>query len=1062
MVDLYINNKKVDCTEDVSIDMTYQQTDYTNPTAIKNPYSATIAIPRTSNNDLLFDCIYRTDRRQTVNTFNPSKRVPFVILNNGELIESGYMQLISVTKDSYNITLYGTLGDFFYNLTKKDDGTNMTLADLKYTDDDDTYFTFNINKTWVYDSFNGSETGLHSFLKFIPTYNGLYEDFDNSACLVNTSGTAFPTSNGEYTTYNGYGLAKLNNEYTEWEMRDLRSYKQRPAIRFKTLFQTILNNSGYETELDSNWFNEKNPYWEKTFVALPLLDSSYSVDSTDDTLTPDMYSVIFTKAIPEGYGYLKDPVDISGYTTSTSYDVTVVADYSITWNGTPTWGGRTALGYFNPKGPTNYTINGTGSMISTQLLAYDENDNIVGTSNEIVLTSYYQETTSGTRQPFTVNDLNDYTQLYPAGRVYRIGSFTADGKFDGGEVTYTIKELQNISGRQLKLRLYARSFSNVTDGVNTRLVLYDTTSGDKPTKDLPQSYGVIVGKPAVNINVSEQHSIATNTTITKDLLLTTNKTPCEYLLSYCKLFGLYFDLDRANNKIKICSRNSFYENKLNDYTQDESKDSTVSIPIFSSDNYIMRLETPETKFSNKYNKRYDIDYGQQRIKTGFEFSSDITELLSDNIFNQVVPATDSSKYYRDFYTSGGLQKQPCFLVDNAEWTLYKTVTDSSTQTLYGSEYIKNVTDWSYVPGADDVYKMCCTDEDNNSVDCAPFLVFYDGMKSCKDYYITDDLPEMYVLNKERCFLYTNTVLNAAGERIAYKMNTIPMYNSYLTTSGFVTDSLDIGWPKEWYIQNLEYPDNVCIYPRFNKAYYNDLFDVNTRKIVSWGYINNLDFHKFYNKENTTFVLNKANDYSKSCVTPQQFEFIKVNVISNYTNGQIDYSLYLTLTGSNSVSYNAGSWTGKVSATDPWTAEYTNCSGPESGVPGDNQNLKITFDDNDSWGNRYLYVKVFINQYNLKQVLEITHLPKLSNTRPTYIDFTSGYASNWNKYYFIIRADDGTSSLYYLPENKSAGKGSRISGPRNLAYTVEQYDINTDELISSVDVASGTSFVFLTF
>lgn len=57
-------------------------------------------------------------------------------------------------------------------------------------------------------------------MTFIPAYNGLYENFDNETCLINTNeNSIFPTSKTDsgvtYTPYNGYGLAKLNRAYTE-------------------------------------------------------------------------------------------------------------------------------------------------------------------------------------------------------------------------------------------------------------------------------------------------------------------------------------------------------------------------------------------------------------------------------------------------------------------------------------------------------------------------------------------------------------------------------------------------------------------------------------------------------------------------------------------------------------------------------------------------------------------------------------------------------------------------------------------------------------------------------
>lgn len=289
-IKLFIANKEVDCSEGISLPMTYTVEDFQNPTIVKNSFSKTISIPGTKNNNKIFGEIYKLDRFLHIKEgnfsgvyFDPSKRVDFGIYNNGYLIESGYMQLNSISIKqaviTYNITLYGGLGDFFYGLKYKEDDTIRTLADLQYfvTDEDgntlpaDTEMNFYINKDFVNTCFDWTKVNegsqIYDYLTFIPAYNGLYENFDNETCLINTIGdTLFPISKTDsgvtYTPYNGYGLAKLNRAYTEWEMRDLRSYMQRPALKLSKLIETICRkeNSGYDVIMDQDFFNYSNPY----------------------------------------------------------------------------------------------------------------------------------------------------------------------------------------------------------------------------------------------------------------------------------------------------------------------------------------------------------------------------------------------------------------------------------------------------------------------------------------------------------------------------------------------------------------------------------------------------------------------------------------------------------------------------------------------------------------------------------------------------------------------------------------------------------------------------------
>ena len=303
-IKLYIGDVKVDLPEDLPLPITYTVEDLTNPTIVKNSFSKTIALPGTKVNNKVFGEIYKLDRMQHYQkitggtafyqiNFDPSKRTPFAIYRNSDIIESGYMQLTDISVQNgvycYNITLYGGLGDFFYNLKYKENGEIRQLKDLVYGIEkdgkklnSDEEFNFRINKELVAESFQRGLTDgneLLDYLAFLPSNSGQYNDFDSSHCLINTVGQnifadSISYDGKQYNAVNGFVKGTLSNTYTEFEMKDLRSYFQRPALRFKKLFKAICDNSGYSVQLDGSFFNEKNPYWEKSFVALPLLTSN--------------------------------------------------------------------------------------------------------------------------------------------------------------------------------------------------------------------------------------------------------------------------------------------------------------------------------------------------------------------------------------------------------------------------------------------------------------------------------------------------------------------------------------------------------------------------------------------------------------------------------------------------------------------------------------------------------------------------------------------------------------------------------------------------------------------
>ena len=324
----------------------------------------------------------------------------------------------------------------------------------------------------------------------------------------------------------------------------------------------------------------------------------------------------------------------------------------------------------------------------------------------------------------------------------------------------------------------------------------------------------------------------------------------------------------------------------------------------------MSLETPETYFAKKYNTEYDLTYGQQRMNTGYNFTSETTELYSDNVFENVISATDSDKYFRNFYNSRGGQA-PAFLNDNITYTLYNG--DESFETdIYGYNTISTskTQDWSVTPGADLFAKPCffSLDGDEKSLEeITNALVLYNGHKDLIDYkgnavpfWITDDLSEMAALNdKTACFLWT-TSETFNGKQIAIKKTSLPQYISYIIDkNNNVTESLDFGLPREMYVDRVNYSDDTTLYANYWKAFYDDQFDVNTKKVTCYVKLDRANqdmMRKFYFFDNSIWVLNKIDSYDVTSYGTTRCEFIKVQDINNYLRGVKDYSSRFELTG----------------------------------------------------------------------------------------------------------------------------------------------------------------------
>ena len=140
--ELYINGNKVELDNaGVAILFNRQRTDYTNPTIVRNSFTKTIKLPGTKVNNSIFNEIWKLDRVQWSNAFNASKRTPFILMNNGSLVEQGYVKLNNIVWNgqfyTYEVTLYGELGNLLYGLSynidsETDEVSPLTLADLDF------------------------------------------------------------------------------------------------------------------------------------------------------------------------------------------------------------------------------------------------------------------------------------------------------------------------------------------------------------------------------------------------------------------------------------------------------------------------------------------------------------------------------------------------------------------------------------------------------------------------------------------------------------------------------------------------------------------------------------------------------------------------------------------------------------------------------------------------------------------------------------------------------------------------------------------------------------------
>lgn len=932
MLSLYISDQKIDLPEKFSILFSHTLEDRTNPTVVKNSFSKTIELPGTDNNNKVFGTFFRNDRWQMYGErdwgacFDPSKRVPFTIYENGDLIQNGYCKLDKVKRTNeqvlYYVSLYGGLGEFFYNLTYTSDGVEKKLSDLDFGMD----LGFKINKDTIqsaWDALDSSNDSKWQIINFAPAYNGIPEDFDSQKVLINTAGsslfTTTATDEGKtYTTRNGYMVGELDKSYDEWQIRDLRSYLQRPVIRVKSLLQACFDpknnsgdtNSGYTVDLDSDFFNPDNPYYEDAWISLPLLNNT---DKDEEiTVNPSRTSFVATTTTSGVTGTtalrieggdvvsdLQNTVDLSSYPFSY---VNVSAKVGLSVNALPN---RTD-GLMSKKETWEewlvfWKTRVAYGAVFAQLLAYDaDTNNLLGGSDILAFLPNNYVNYEVNAQDFIGNGAGKYTPLFNANYIEVRGGFSFQNDFKfrqsaNGSLNWNISIEKCPKANRMKFVLrFNKAWCAKGDGLSKSG--WDSMSTGITQWDAVYNRSINCNSTGYgSLSLTLPGSLSSDALISQEKLLSTEYTPADYLLAYSKMFGLYWFKDRYENKIYCRTRNNFFYPVVEDINDliDRSQAIETTPFIFDHKWYSMTQETPESYFGDKYQKDWGRVYGDQRINTNYNFDSECEEMFEGIPYQNAILARASSSYFADYQNKQGLFV-PAFFLDGWKGKLFNGTDE------YEMDYSPNLVDWSRmspwyaVPSFDFLPKVCYYQMDNNErkpVDINNVLLFYNGKATLPEHFwITDDNGYMVSLNDEVCWLYTERSTDEEGNIIALRADSIPSFSRYKTAGGTILRSFDFGDPKELYVDNITLGANSSIYNRYWKDYLSDQFNVNARVVtcyVLWDREVNEELQRrFWYFDNSIWVLNRIIDYDLNGYKPVKCEFIKIIDTGNYTKSQI--------------------------------------------------------------------------------------------------------------------------------------------------------------------------------
>ena len=695
-IELYIDGKPADLDATGLVLLNYAFTDLEKPTAVKNSYSKQITLPGTPANADIFGSIARLDRR-TEYGFYAGRKTAFDIFNElGEKVVSGYIRLDSVTRKGqivtgYKCSLFGGLGSFFYSLSYDEDGNKRTLADLQYLSSSPTELDFditasNVKAAWarIYTSPNAL-VNKWDVINFAPAYNGCPDgDFSADKGIVSAGDvglqTSVPDGTDTYVTNAGNTLVNLPHGVDEWAAKDLRCYLQRPVLSMKAFLYAIANpanNGGFEVD-----YSALDTTYKKIWKTLPTIPSLGGLKQSQGTATAT--AQVLMASHPNGDHNVMNVYKSSGTIPSgatCSYDGSFYL-----WFAANASGASLSAHASQVMPGSNRSFYLKDVVIFAQLVAYAADNTMVGGSRIKVITSSFYES------PAFWAEKCEYTAPYAAAELETsttpLGDISlADGYYktansfafsvEGIEISKMLLHITAYNVASQSWVVYGRGgreehrwqFNEKTGGTSACPVLYASYTSEYQTYvATSQTDGATQA-----IRYSASAALRSGAHITKQMLLSSKYTPAEYLIAFCKQFGILFLCDETRKKITLLCRNDFFDTELPiiDITSmvDKSKEITIQPLAMKAKWYALKNAIAEGSFAKEYKDVYGVDYAIQRVNTGYDFDAAEEDLMQGTPFRGAASILQSSKYWVKILVNNQFRPSP-FLDHDVTYTLW--------------------------------------------------------------------------------------------------------------------------------------------------------------------------------------------------------------------------------------------------------------------------------------------------------------------------------------------------------------------------------------------------------
>lgn len=878
MVRLFLNNKEVELDKSVIFAINKQFEDITSPTDIKNDWSKTVQIPFTQSNNKLFGELFNVDRLIVDGDstlmgiyFNPYKKVDFRLQWGNAIIMQGYAKNIDISRSAngkghYNITLNGELGKVFQEMKKITFDT--TTDDIKYLIDGSKYVNQVINKELVHKLWNNepnlddldlfestnSKYRIQDYIGFIPNnsydddfdYKIFQKDFKSSkpfAEVLNDRANNIEEGTN-YAHFTGIDAETVIGEgLLPREIGEYRSYMQIPYIYFNKLFQIFTKKTeeitGYSVHLDTTWFNNSNPYWNKMAYILEkfntkeeyssyegvteplrtsyfLLNNSGGILQQPNTYVPKsfepIYSTFSNQIIDDvRQEFLEDKIDtiiINKQSYPFRLTVTNPYDYNNEQTGTT----------------TDKIILNQGSRLYVVFRLLNENREPVALSRNVIINENY-----------------DGGSINGDWNIVKIPALTNKGGRTWS-VDFNVNFEFLIDRQQVGSNFYidvASYFENLT------VYYFYLNKEDVYLKNriVPQTITVeMLGNTKFDLSTNNTYK-RSGANFTLNDLWNKEFNLFDEIINYCKQYRIGVFCDDINKVLTFKPLSSYFNNyKVLDWTDklDLSKEYHIQPITFDNKYLLFNYEKYDTELNTDYNEKYGRNFGEYRLTTDYEFNNSEKKLF--NNAKVAIPSTDICLSWSNLY-----DKMKIIYTLPAEITTYNKDKDKKNQNVFGS------------------------------------MLFYNGLVNF------DDTSAMRLVN-----ISDDTYLQAINQTYFYAQNgqedKILRTYKYPLLDIVESDNLcTFTIPNENYTYLKDNYDNKpAIYHNFWENYLNERYNKQNKIVTCYLRLTpydiaNFQYNNFVKIQNQLYMVNKIYDYNIDENQTTKVDLITIQDIKGYTD-----------------------------------------------------------------------------------------------------------------------------------------------------------------------------------